>query len=122
MGADERVTVLIVDDSDDQRRLLRRQFELAGCDVVVASTAESAIVAYNHQAPDLAVVDLYLPGMTGWELTARMHDDCPEVPVAIASVLPASEYPSAAAAMPKPITRADIRAVLGRCVPKWIAS
>src|SRR6185312_16816275 len=39
----ERVKVLIVDDNEDQRNLLRRHFEIAGCEVTDAATAESAI-------------------------------------------------------------------------------
>ena len=117
----DRVNVLVVDDSDDQRHLIQRHFEIAGCDVVVAESAESAIVAYEELAPDLAVIDLLLPGMNGWELAERIQSDRPGCAVAISSVLDAGEYPDAEAVLPKPVSRASVRAVLRRTVPKWVA-
>lgn len=117
----DRVKVLIVDDSDDQRHLLQRYFELAGCDVVVAESAETAIAAYEDVTPDLAVIDLILPGMDGWELTQRIQLDRPDCAVAITSVLNAEVYPRSEATLPKPVSRASVRQVLRHCVPRWIA-
>ncbi|WP_150308139.1 response regulator [Planctomonas psychrotolerans] len=116
-----RVKVLIVDDSDDQRHLLSRYFELAGCDVVVADSAESAISALDVATPDLAVVDLVLPGMDGWALTARIQSERPTCSIAITSVLDAEDYPAADAVLPKPVSRASIHRVLSTCVPGWVA-
>jgi Response regulator containing CheY-like receiver, AAA-type ATPase, and DNA-binding domains len=119
--APERVKVLVVDDSEDLRDLLRAHFEHAGCDVTVVESAEAAIEVYSAAAHDLAVIDLLLPGMDGWALTERIGLDRPDCPVAITSVLDPSEYPSSKAALPKPVTRASVRDVLLRCVPKWVA-
>lgn len=120
-GAPERVNVLVVEDSDDQRHLIRRHFEMAGCDVVTAENAESAIVAYEELAPDLAVIDLILPGMDGWELAERIQADKPDCAVAISSVLDTGSYPQSEAVLPKPVSRASVRAVLRSTVPKWVA-
>jgi CheY-like chemotaxis protein len=120
--AQGRVNILVVDDSEDQRLLLRRYFERAGCIVVVAATAHEAIAAYGELLPDLAVIDLVLPGMDGWELTHRLHADHPELPIAITSVLDESDYPGNHAALPKPVSAADVRALLTRCVPHWAAA
>jgi CheY-like chemotaxis protein len=119
----DRVRVLIVEDSQDQRELLRRHFEMAGCDVVAAESAESAIYAYEsgNLHLDLAVVDLLLPGMDGWELSGRLQLDRPDCPVVISSVLDQADYPATGAAMPKPISRANVLAVLSAYVPRWIA-
>lgn len=116
----ERVKVLIVDDSEDHLNLLRRHFELAGCDVVAARDAESAIDDLGDK-PDLAVIDLMLPGMNGWELTELIQSQYPSIPVAISSVLDQESYPPTDAALPKPVSRATIRLVLHNCVPKWVA-
>lgn len=118
---EEPVTVLIVDDSEDQLNLLRNHFERAGCAVVMADTAESAILAYEKDKPDLAVIDLVLPGMSGWELTERLRSRHPDCPVAISSVLDPDTYPAAQAALPKPVTRETVRRVLSLWVPRWSA-
>lgn len=115
----DRVKVLVVDDSDDQRLLLVRYFERAGCEVIAAGSAEEAIAACEAAAPDLAVIDLVLPGMNGWELSDRMRDDRPDCVIAITSVLDPSDYPQCDVALPKPFTRAQILGVLKEFVPKW---
>jgi CheY-like chemotaxis protein len=117
----ERAKILVVDDSEDQRALLSRYFELAGCDVIAVGSAEEAILAYSRQTPDLAVIDLVLPGITGWDLTARLKEERPECAIAITSVLDASQYPEAQAVLPKPFTGAQVRRVLRDHVPGWSA-
>jgi CheY-like chemotaxis protein len=117
----ERVRVLIVEDNPDQRDLLRLHFEIAGCDVTVAESAETAIVAYQGTELDLAVIDLMLPGMDGWALSKRINSDHPDCSVAISSVLDPDDYPVSNAVLPKPVTRASVRDVLLNCVPGWVA-
>jgi len=115
----ERVRVLVVDDSEDQRMLLARYFEKAGCEVVAVESAEDAILAYGRWIPELAVIDLLLPGMNGWDLTARLKADRPRCAIAITSVLDATDYPDAGAVLPKPFTGAQVRRVLRDLVPRW---
>lgn len=117
----EPVKVLVVDDSDDQRALLSRYFERAGCVVAVAATAEDAILAYSRTPPDLAVIDLILPGMNGWDLTARLRAERPGCVIVITSVLDAADFPVADAVLPKPFTGAQVRRVLRDHVPGWSA-
>ena len=116
-----RVQVLIVDDDDDQRHLLRIHFENAGCAVTLADSAESAITAYQGEDIDLAVTELLLPGMDGWTLSERIGVDRPGCQIAICSVLDREEYPPACVPLPKPVTRASIRRVLRKYVPRWVS-
>jgi CheY-like chemotaxis protein len=113
------VRVLVVEDSDDQRELLRAYFEKAGCAVVTVKNAEEAIPAYGETVPELAVVDLVLPGMDGWALVEKLRADVPDCAIAITSVLDERKYPVAQAVLPKPFTRAQILQVLETCVPRW---
>ncbi len=115
----EKVRILVVEDSEDQARLLRRYFERAGCAVTTVENAEDAIAAYTAQTPDLAVIDLLLPGMDGWELATRLKTDHPECAIAITSVLDAARFPQTEAMLPKPFTGAQIRQVLTDTVPRW---
>ena len=119
---DARVQVLIVEDSDDQRLLLRRYFERAGCDVRVAPNAEEAIVLCGAELPDLAVIDLVLPGMDGWELAALLDKHHPDCIIAITSVLNTEDYPDGHAILPKPVSGATVRKMLHDWVPKWNAA
>lgn len=115
------VNVLVVEDSEDQRHLLQKYFELAGCTVTVADSAEAAILAYADLELDLAVIDLILPGMNGWELSDRIRAERPGCAVAITSVLDAVSYPVSDAKLPKPVSRANVRNLLENCVPRWAA-
>lgn len=121
MSAAQAVRVLVVEDSEDQAELLRQYFERAGCVVTTAITAEDAIEAYTQETPTLAVIDLQLPGMDGWELAGRLRTDRPECAIVITSVLDAADFPAADAILPKPFTGAQIRQVLKDTVPGWSA-
>lgn len=115
----DRVRILVVEDSPDQAGLLRRYFERAGCEVTAVETAESAILAYLDSPPDLAVIDLLLPGMNGWELASRLRVDRPDCAIAITSVLDVADFPPSDAALPKPFTRQQVTRVLADTVPRW---
>lgn len=113
------VEVLIVDDNDDQRLILRRYFERSGCHVTVAADAEAATLAFREHPPHLAVIDLIMPGVDGWQLAARLRAENPDCAIAITSVLDETEYPDSDAVLPKPVTGAHVRQVLRDLVPHW---
>ena len=115
------IRVLVVEDSEDQAVLLRENFERAGCTVTTVGNAEDAIRSYTEQIPHLAVIDLRLPGMSGWNLAERVRADLPDVAIAITSVLDAADFPAADAVLPKPFTSAQLRQVLKDTVPEWRA-
>jgi len=115
------IRVLVVEDSEDQSDLLRAYFEKAGCHVETETTAEAAIAAYQDWTPELAVIDLVLPGMDGWELVTRMKAEIPDCAIAVTSVLDERRYPPGTASLPKPFTRAQLLAVLKSSVPRWSA-
>jgi CheY-like chemotaxis protein len=119
VAAEGPVRVLVVEDSDDQRDLLRTYFEKAGCAVSSVKNAEEAIIAYRRDEPELAVIDLVLPGMDGWALVEQMRMDVPDCAIAVTSVLDSRRYPDAQAILPKPFTRAQVVRVLEDCVPRW---
>lgn len=112
------VRVLVVDDSADQRLLLRTYCERAGCVVFDAGTAEDALALLDTPF-DLAIIDLILPITDGWELAALVRSRQPECAIAITSVLDAERYPAEYAALPKPVTGAAVRQALSEIVPRW---
>lgn len=115
------IKVLVVEDGEDQRFLMQRYFEMAGCTVTAAESAEAALAACDGAAPDVAVIDLILPGMNGWDFAEHVQTVWPECVVVISSVLGVDRYPASDAWFMKPVSRADVRGMLESCVPGWAA-
>ena len=61
----ERRTILIVEDDEDLRRLFRTALALAGFDVIEAGDGLEALHRIDSGLPDLVVLDLMLPGVSG---------------------------------------------------------
>jgi CheY-like chemotaxis protein len=69
------VKVLVVDDEDYIRRLIRFVLEDEGYDVQLASSTEEALNLIRSFQPDIVTVDLMMPGRSGLELLAEMKAD-----------------------------------------------
>jgi DNA-binding NtrC family response regulator len=76
-------TILVVDDEVLIRQQLDRLFQQAGYNVVVCSSVEQALKCLEAEDIDLVVTDIRLPGLSGLELTKRMHENYPDVPVIV---------------------------------------
>jgi two-component system nitrate/nitrite response regulator NarL len=76
-------TVLVVDDDPDFRRFVVETLTSAGFSTVEANDADGAIDAIASEAPDAAILDVTLPGVSGFglcrELRDRFGDDLPVV-------------------------------------------
>ncbi|MFZ1062506.1 MAG: response regulator, partial [Acidimicrobiales bacterium] len=59
--------ILIVEDDDHIRTALRLMFEGEGFDVDDAATGEAGVGLFTRMAADVAIVDVMLPGMSGFE-------------------------------------------------------
>ena len=73
-------TVLIVDDERDITSFLGAFFERAGHQVLKAYTGEEAVLLVRQRRPDIVLLDLRLPDITGFEVLERIK---PENPVVI---------------------------------------
>jgi CheY-like chemotaxis protein len=67
--------VLLVDDEPDQVEMYRFALEQAGFEVVSASTARDGLSRARALQPDVIVLDLRLPDMTGWEVCEVLKTD-----------------------------------------------
>lgn len=77
----EGLRLLLVDDDEELAAMLREFLELQGFRVDVLHTAEDALARLATEPPDLLVLDVMLPGMSGFEALKelRRHHDLPVV-------------------------------------------
>jgi two-component system, cell cycle response regulator DivK len=67
--------ILVVEDQEDNRQILRDLLGNAGYELIEAADGEQALVAYAKQRPDLILMDIQLPVMDGYETTRRISAD-----------------------------------------------
>jgi CheY-like chemotaxis protein len=83
-------TVLVVEDNADIRALLDSVLGLSGYDVVLAEDGHQAmrLLVDVHLAPDLAILDVEMPELSGWEVLRgiRANPDTADLPVIVCSV------------------------------------
>jgi signal transduction histidine kinase/CheY-like chemotaxis protein len=70
--------VLLVEDNEDARETLKRMLELAGHRVRVAADGVSALEAVRAAVPEVALIDIGLPRMDGYELARRIRAEIAE--------------------------------------------
>ena len=70
-----RPHILVVDDHDASRLLACRMLEGEGYRVTAYPTGGEALAWLEHEAPDLVVSDIMMPGIDGYELLARLRAD-----------------------------------------------
>jgi len=79
--------VLIVDDEPDIRLLVRMHAEMLGHEVVAeAKDGREAIEMAREHDPEVIVLDVMMPGMTGLEALPAIREACPGAVVVIYSV------------------------------------
>ncbi|MCE7008807.1 response regulator transcription factor [Kibdelosporangium philippinense] len=82
----EQGHVLVVDDDETVRDVVRRYLELAGHDVTLAGDGEQALGLVAGSEPDLIVLDLMLPGIDGLEVCRRIRQHS-AVPIVMLTAL-----------------------------------
>ena len=67
--------ILIVEDTEDNRRIMRDLLSNAGFDIVEAHDGQAAIAAAANHVPDLILMDIQLPVLNGYEAIRRIKAD-----------------------------------------------
>jgi len=77
--------ILVVEDDEDIRELLRYNLNKEGYQVSEAKSGEDALSAIESQIPDLIILDLMLPGIHGLEICKRLRSDqrTQDIPIVI---------------------------------------
>ena len=79
----DRGTILYIEDNRDNRSLVRRVLESEGYDVTEAANAEDALISLETGSPDLILMDINMPGIDGYALTAKIKSvpDYTSIPI-----------------------------------------
>jgi two-component system KDP operon response regulator KdpE len=83
MSAAAPLRVLVVDDEPAIRRFLRTSLRAEGYDLVEAETGEAALAEIKRRSPDLVMLDLGLPGLSGLEVIRRLREAGSAVPIIV---------------------------------------
>ncbi len=68
-------TILIVEDNEMNRDMLRRRLSRKGYSVLVAQDGVEGLSVARSESPDLIIMDLSLPIVDGWEASRRLKAD-----------------------------------------------
>ncbi len=73
--------ILVVDDDQDVREMLRQMLERAGYGVSIATNGPEALAEYRGAPADLIVTDIVMPEKEGLETILELRKDFPEVKI-----------------------------------------
>lgn len=123
-GRGRPATVLIADDNEVGQRLCRRVLEKTGYKVLIASDGVEAVELALANSPDVILMDLAMPRMSGSEAMRRIKAQRPGIAIVIASAIlveaDRERFLAAGAdeVMIKPLRLSDMLAVVARLVAK----
>jgi len=78
-------SLMVIDDDPDHREMLQDLFLGRGYDVVTAADGEEGLRLSDLHRPDLIILDIFMPGMTGLEVLASLKRQHPRLPVIVMS-------------------------------------
>jgi CheY-like chemotaxis protein len=118
--------VMVVEDFEDNRFMLRRLLEMTGYRVLEAVNGEEAVELAQRERPQLILMDLSLPQLDGLAATRRIrqHADLRDVPIVAVSAHDTADFHADALAagcndyVTKPIDFDQLEALLHRLLPK----
>jgi two-component system, cell cycle response regulator DivK len=119
-------TILVVEDFEDNRFMMRRLLEMSGYRVVEAVNGEEAVTLACSELPELILMDLSLPQLDGLAATRRIrqHPELKAVPIVAVSAHDTADFHADALAagcndyVTKPIDFDELEALLNRLLPK----
>jgi CheY-like chemotaxis protein len=85
--------ILLVDDDHDLADLLKTKLTAEGHDVVTTETGEGAFELAKQVKPDIALLDIMLPGVTGYQICRRIRKDPELYPIGVIMLTALGEEP-----------------------------
>lgn len=122
--ADRTFTVLVVDDDPNIRRMIVAALRRDGYEFIEAPNGREALDAMRQDHPDVVVLDLMMPVLSGWDVLRERADDpaLRAIPVIIISANRDPEVATAVAQgicafLPKPFDIGALSALVRSCIP-----
>jgi CheY-like chemotaxis protein len=123
---DSRPLVLVVEDFEDNRFMMRRLLEMSGYRVVEAVNGNQAVEAAAHEHPNIILMDLSLPQLDGLAATRRIREQqgTLRVPIVAVSAHDSADFHAEALAagcneyVTKPIDFDQLVELIGRLTAK----
>jgi two-component system cell cycle sensor histidine kinase/response regulator CckA len=111
--------ILVVDDDEDLRELVRQSLEAIGYTVVVVGEVEHAAEVFKHDGLfDLLLTDVIMPGESGPALVRRLKQDCPNLKAFFMSGYTgdatSARLDPGAELLEKPFTKTQLLAFVGK--------
>ncbi|MFQ6136831.1 MAG: response regulator transcription factor [Candidatus Hydrothermarchaeales archaeon] len=85
--------IMVVDDEDGMRFMIRKILEREGYEVTEAGSGEECLEMLKHDKPDLILLDVMMPGLDGWEVCKKIREnkESESITVAMLTVKSADE-------------------------------
>ena len=121
--------ILVVDDDTAVQLTIRLLLERAGHTVMTASDGRNGLALCRTGEFDLLFLDIFMPGMDGFETMRLVREQHPRLPIVVISGRPVSSEPGVApdfltmatklgaiSSLPKPFRPADLLAIVADCL------
>lgn len=127
MAADRtKQTVMVVEDFEDNRFMMRRLLEMSGYNVIEAVDGEEAVEVALRERPGLILMDLSLPRVDGLAATRRLrqHSELSNIPIVAVSAHDTTDFHAEALAagcndyVTKPIDFDELEELVKGLLPK----
>lgn len=119
MSQRKQKQILIVEDDEDLRSLFKSSLRLAGFDAIDAADGLAALRILEVSTPDLIVLDLRIPFISGFEIQRQLaHLHTRSIPVVVVTALPPDQTTGldANCIMRKPVMPDELIRVVTRCL------
>lgn len=122
MAASDSYRILVIDDEQVVLDASARLLSAEGFDVLTAPTAEAGLDLLDSASPDVALVDLKLPGMSGLEFMERSHERNPGLQIVLTTGVSTADQAVAALNhgafdfLPKPFTYEELMSPILRAL------
>ncbi|MCA1557445.1 MAG: response regulator [Acidobacteria bacterium] len=126
MSNSRKRVVMVVEDFEDNRFMMRRLLEMSGYHVVEAVNGEQAVEVADRERPHLILMDLSLPKLDGLAATRRIRQNAAlrRIPIIAVSAHDTSDFHADALAaecndyVTKPIDFEQLERLLSRLLPQ----